>query len=1200
MPVLGCERRLPGRLALALCAVLLLGFFALRAAPAGADISTLSTHWQVQSTANTTGLTGADISAPGFKTKGWIPETTDDAGGGLTEIGALAQNGLQAPGVPNPKCSFAAHDPNDPNSLQEVVFTDNMRQCWGQEEGENRALPTNALFAVPWWFRADFATPHNFKSGQHMKLIVNGIVGEADVWVNGTEVATSETVSGDYTQFNFNIADLVNRAGATNSIAFEVMPNQPATMFTLDNVDWTQIAPDHNSGIQFPVQIDTYGGVSLSNAHVVEDNAPDMSSSALTVKGDVRNPTSVPQTATLTAQVRSPQGRLVATVQQTVTIPANTTQTVVFDPSSNPALTINHPQLWWPWQMGGQPLYSLAENVSQHHAVSDTAPTETFGIRTVQSMLTPPSDLWPDGVREFMVNGKPFVWRTGGWGEDEFLRYSSKDAANQIQLIKSLGLQGVRTEGKEMPEDFYEQMDKAGMIIDGGFQCCDDSWQPASDGSNLTDRDFHIMFLSALRIGERLRNHPSVFNYSWSDNAPIPRQETLSLDAWKKVDFDVPFISSADENSSPILGPAGEKEGPYDYGAPSYWYTNTSGDDGGFSTGFDSESSPGDTVPTLDSLNRFLSASDQATLGTPTTQLPDGNLSQSQCFFATNQYHMNWETACPTTNFNFGTMNNFDIALYNRYGSWLPSQGTPAATGDLTAGSPIVTNPVHTGGSPFPVGSPITGNGIAPGTTLQDTSTSGTATWSRGATVLTAVTVTSGQFAVGSPITGRGIPGGATITAINGNVFTISAAATRAGNNAAISGASVWTLSNPATATGTAVALTGQAPKPLSGGAHVAPGLNQFVEEAQPQMYEADRAQFEANIDHSTDPVNPSTGTDFWLVNHAFPTLLWGLYNTDYDTNGGYFGAKKANESLHALYVFDNSAVADNNTVTLDNLSGTTQSGLSVESIVHSFSGAILDDQTASGITLPAQGVMNAVIKPNVPATTKPPQPAQTYFVELIMREHGQVVDRNVYWVSTQEDNNTSGTAAVPVFPNPDAYGNLTELQQLPRTTLKVTASSHRQWGLPDGQNSVSNVTITNTGNTVAFFVRVDLRRGAKGREFPGDNEVLPVSYSDNDITLWPGESQTIQVGYDSFLLHGADPVDSVFAWNVPYGDVASQGGDQYGRGNDNRPGRSASPSFGLADGVPLGGSSAHPGQANSRDVMLRLARQVSVSHSTR
>src|SRR5215470_14329519 len=53
----------------------------------GAEGSTVSSHWLVQSSAIATN-SGADISTPGFPATGWLPETTDDAGGGLTEIGA--------------------------------------------------------------------------------------------------------------------------------------------------------------------------------------------------------------------------------------------------------------------------------------------------------------------------------------------------------------------------------------------------------------------------------------------------------------------------------------------------------------------------------------------------------------------------------------------------------------------------------------------------------------------------------------------------------------------------------------------------------------------------------------------------------------------------------------------------------------------------------------------------------------------------------------------------------------------------------------------------------------------------------------------------------------------------------------------------------------------------------------------------------
>ena len=62
-------------------------------------------------------------------------------------------------------------------------------------------------------------------------------------------------------------------------------------MFTLDNVDWTQIPPDNNTGIQFPVQLQTGGPLVDGNAHVNQNNAANLSSSALTVKTDITNNT---------------------------------------------------------------------------------------------------------------------------------------------------------------------------------------------------------------------------------------------------------------------------------------------------------------------------------------------------------------------------------------------------------------------------------------------------------------------------------------------------------------------------------------------------------------------------------------------------------------------------------------------------------------------------------------------------------------------------------------------------------------------------------------------------------------------------------------------------------------------------------------------------------------------------------------------
>ena len=65
------------------------------------------------------------------------------------------------------------------------------------------------------------------------------------------------------------------------------------------------------------------------------------------------------------------------------------------------------------------------------------------------------------------------------------------------------------------------------------------------------------------------------------------------------------------------------------------------------------------------------------------------------------------------------------------------------------------------------------------------------------------------------------------------------------------------------------------------------------------------------------------------------------------------------------------------------------------------------------------------------------------------------------------------------------------------------------------------------------------MRRGnAAGVPAPGDNEVLPIAWTDNDVSLWPGESVTLHATYRQAALAGATPVVSVSGWNVGTIDV--------------------------------------------------------------
>ena len=306
-----------------------------------------SGSWHVQSTAATTDWTndvgapqsGTQISTPGFDTSNWLSVTADSAGAPGTEVEALLQNGV----CPDDESAFPTGTINQsPGGPDSIFYSNNLQDCFygpGVPVQSQIGATSNPLFDVPWWYQTNFTAQG--ATGRDVKLVVQGVVGQADVWVNGTEVATQATVEGDYTSYTFDITNLVVQG--TNSLALELYPNNPLTMLTLDNVDWTQIPPDNNTGIQFPVSLHVSEALGISNTFVDQDNAPNMSTSALTVHTDVTNNTAHPQTATVTATVAGPNGGPPIYVSQTLSVAAGVTQTVVFSPSAFPQLVVEGP-----------------------------------------------------------------------------------------------------------------------------------------------------------------------------------------------------------------------------------------------------------------------------------------------------------------------------------------------------------------------------------------------------------------------------------------------------------------------------------------------------------------------------------------------------------------------------------------------------------------------------------------------------------------------------------------------------------------------------------------------------------------------------------------------------------------------------------------------------------------------------------------
>src|SRR6266478_975094 len=78
-------------------------------------------------------------------------------------------------------------------------------------------------------------------------------------------------------------------------------------------------------------------------------------------------------------------------------------------------------------------------------------------------------------------------------------------------------------------------------------------------------------------------------------------------------------------------------------------------------------------------------------------------------------------------------------------------------------------------------------------------------------------------------------------------------------------------------------------------------------------------------------------------------------------------------------------------------------------------------------------------------------------------------------------------------------WADLSALNKIPRAVLKTSVKA----GIDNGENTAT-LTLSNLTNRIAFFVRAQIIAGDKGEE------ILPITYADNYLTVMPHESKTI------------------------------------------------------------------------------------------
>jgi len=272
--------------------------------------------------------------------------------------------------------------------------------------------------------------------------------------------------------------------------------------------------------------------------------------------------------------------------------------------------------------------------------------------------------------------------------------------------------------------------------------------------------------------------------------------------------------------------------------------------------------------------------------------------------------------------------------------------------------------------------------------------------------------------------------------------------------------------------------------------------LADFARKGQLANYEAFRAMYEGR---NAQMFTATTGVLTWMSHPAQPSFVWQLYHYDLEPNASLFAVEKAAEPIHVQLNESTGAIQ------LINNKPEALTNLTVHLTVFDAESKIVSQKTFPIATVTPSSTLN-VVKFEPPADISP-----LYFVKLDLTTPGdELLSTNFYWQTTTQD-------------------DLTPLSALPTAIIKATATSRIQ-----GANTLLTVTLRNPTSTIALMTHLQLHQKKSGKR------VLPVFYSDNYITLAPGESRTLTIQCATKDLAGEAPLLLLDGFNVDVHPVSA------------------------------------------------------------
>ena len=252
--------------------------------------------------------------------------------------------------------------------------------------------------------------------------------------------------------------------------------------------------------------------------------------------------------------------------------------------------------------------------------------------------------------------------------------------------------------------------------------------------------------------------------------------------------------------------------------------------------------------------------------------------------------------------------------------------------------------------------------------------------------------------------------------------------------------------------------------------------LEPFLRWAQLINYQGYRAMFESGS-------KTRSGLLIWMSHPCWPSMVWQTYDYYLDPTAAYFGVKKGCEPLHIQW----NVLTDS--IEVVNLFAGNHAGLTATATLY---------DVATGKRIVAKSArLTSGDDTTQPVLGRPQTNGQCALLRLQLKDKNAVLSTNDYFIE-------------------DRDGSYAAIAKLPEPTLTKQFKV-----LSEGEIITAELTLTNTGKTIAPFLRLNLK-GEDGEQ------MLPVVYSDNYFTLMPGERRTVTVSWKREDSRGQQPVIEV------------------------------------------------------------------------